>query len=463
MAVVPADGPTGLPEHVEIDLAERAATLFDEKLGDVDRARPYLERMLARQPGNERAFQRLKQILTTREQWGELEALYERVVAATAEPARRAELLAEVALVAEEITGDRPKAIGYYERILELDSVHEQAIRSLDSLYAAEQRWDRLAQLLERRLQAAAGDEKLDLEQRLGTLLVRAHRRRLGALSYLEQVLRERPSAAEARQLVEKILDVPELRSRAAIVLEAVYAERDEVPELVRVLEIHLEFASAARRAARPACAGWPSSATSGCATTRAPSRPSRGCCRSTRTTPGRASACSRSRGGWARTSGRRACSRRRRQPRAAPLPRAEILMDLARLYEGQLDDSARAEAVYRQVLQLAPDDAAIALPACRSLERIYAAAATAGSSADILRIEVKLEDDAGARRELRGRLGELCETVLDDPRGGHRGVARPARRRPGRRAGAFGARPAATSGRRAGASSSRSFARASA
>ncbi|MGH7270918.1 MAG: tetratricopeptide repeat protein, partial [Polyangiaceae bacterium] len=69
-AVLPAEGSTGLPENVELDLAERAATLFDEKLGDVERARPYLERMLARQPGNHRAFQRLKQILTTREQWG---------------------------------------------------------------------------------------------------------------------------------------------------------------------------------------------------------------------------------------------------------------------------------------------------------------------------------------------------------------------------------------------------------
>ncbi len=244
--MVPPEGSPALPEHVELDLAERAATLFDEKLGEVDRARPYLERMLARQPANERAFQRLKQILTTREQWDELSALYERVQAATSEPARRAELLAEVALVAEEIIGDRAKAIGYYERILELDPLHEQAIRSLDALYASVQQWDKLAQLLERRLQGAVGDERLDLQQRLGTLLFTKLGDAAGALAYLEQVLRDRPAAFEARQLVEKILDIPELRSRAAIVLEAVYAERDEVPDLVRVLEIHLEFAAAA-------------------------------------------------------------------------------------------------------------------------------------------------------------------------------------------------------------------------
>src|SRR5580658_4020320 len=155
--------------------------------------------MLARQPGNERAFQRMKQILTAQERWADLSALYERVIAATADPSRRTELLAEVAVVAEEITGDRPKAIEYYERILELDPLHESAIRSLDALYVAQQHYDRLARLLERWLQSAEGSAKLDLQLRLGALFFT----RLGdagaALSYLEQVLREKSSTSEAR------------------------------------------------------------------------------------------------------------------------------------------------------------------------------------------------------------------------------------------------------------------------
>ncbi|MGO9837833.1 MAG: tetratricopeptide repeat protein [Polyangiaceae bacterium] len=414
-AVVPHDGPTGLPEHVELDLAERAATLFDEKLGDTDRARPYLERMLARQPGNERAFQRLKQILTTREQWSELGALYEQVLSATADASRRAELLAEVALVAEEITGDRPRAIGYYERILEVEPGHEQAIRSLDSLYASEKRWDRLAQLLERRLQGAVGDDRTELEQRLGTLLFIRLGDASGALTYLEQVLRVRPGATEARQLVEKILDVPELRSRAAIVLEAVYAERDEVPELVRVLEIHLEFASGAnerrdlvRRVAELRDERLRDDAGALEAFARLlPLDPDDARARQ------RMLEISKRTGASDRAAGVLTATA---AAAGTPLPRAEILMDVARLYEGQLDDVARAEQVYRQVLELAPDDAAIALPACRALEKIYAR----GDSrrlAEILSVEVKLEDDPAARLELRGRLGELCETVLDDPR----------------------------------------------
>jgi golgin subfamily B member 1 len=417
VAVVPPVGRTGLPEHVELDLAERAATLFDERLEDVDRARPYLERLLDRQPGNERAFQRLKQILTTSEQWAELASLYERIVGATSEPLRRCELLAEVALVAEEITGEKARAISYYERILELDPSHEQAIRSLDALYASEHLWDRLAQLLERRLPGAVGDDRLDLEQELGTLLFVKLGDAAGALAYLEHVLRERPSSIGARQLVEKILEVPELRSRAAIVLEAVYTDRDEVPDLVRVLEIHLEFARGVderrdllRRVAEL--------------------RDER-----LRDDPGALEAFARllpldPDDARARQRMLEIARRMKAQARAAgvltataaaaqvPLPRAEILMDLARVCERELDDAARADAVYREVLQLAPDDAAIALPACRALERIYAASGAHRQLGEILALEVKLEDDTEARRELRGRLGELCETVLDEPRG---------------------------------------------
>jgi tetratricopeptide (TPR) repeat protein len=416
VAAVPAEGPTGLPEPIELDLAERAATLFDEKLDDVDRAGPYLERMLRLEPANERAFQRLKQMLTTREQWVDLGHLYERAIAASTDLARRTELLSEVALVAEEITGDRPKAIGYYERILELQPGHEQATRSLDSLYAAEARWADLAQLLERTLHRVGGDGQLDLQQRLGTLLYTRLNDPAGALSYLEVVLRERPANAEARQWVEKILDVPELRSRAAIVLESVYMNRDEVSDLVRVLEIHLEFAThederrdLLRRLAQLRDERLRDDA--GALETFARLLP---------LDPDDAPARLRMLE-IARRIGahERAASVLTAAATAArsPQPRAEILMDVAYIYAGSLHDPSRAEATYRLVLQIAPDDASIALPACRALERIYGTG-DPRQLCELLRVEVRLEDDATTRREIRGRLGELCETVLDDPRG---------------------------------------------
>ena len=101
-------------------------------LGELERATPYLERILANDPTNTRAFARLKQILTTRERWSDLGALYERMIAATDDPSRRADLLSDIALVAEEMTGDANKAIHYYERIVEIEPDHQQAVFALD-------------------------------------------------------------------------------------------------------------------------------------------------------------------------------------------------------------------------------------------------------------------------------------------------------------------------------------------
>src|SRR5690606_37160494 len=112
---------------------------------DPTSATPYLERLLERNPADELAFNRLKQIFTSLERWADLQAIYERAAEATTDPTRRVELLHEVALVCEEITDEAEKAIGYYERILDIEPLHESAIQSLDRLYEKQGLWSKLA------------------------------------------------------------------------------------------------------------------------------------------------------------------------------------------------------------------------------------------------------------------------------------------------------------------------------
>lgn len=410
---VPETGETGLPPHVEMDLAERAATLYDENLGEIDLATPYLERILARDPGNDRAFLRLKQILTTRERWKDLEALYERMVAATESGERRTDLLAEVAIIAEEITSDGAKAIHYYERILEIEPGHEQAIFALDKLYAAHERWQNLADLLRRRIELAGSSAGVQLKLRLGTLLFVKLGDPKNALDHLEEVVLADTSSREARELVEKCLSHPDLRQRAAIILEGVYSDRDEISDLVRVLEIRLEFVAddverreLLRRIAELRDERLIDDA--GSFETYARLLP---------LSPGDVEARQRYLE-IATRLGKRAEAAEVLMAAAknadAPQPRAEILGEVARIHEeaGRVD---RSEGVFRQVLELAPEDPSIALPATRALERIYLAGGKYGELAGILRAQVKLEEQADVRRELLGRLGRLSEESLSD------------------------------------------------
>jgi tetratricopeptide (TPR) repeat protein len=410
-AALPDGAPSGLSPAVEVDLAERAATMYDEALGDIERARPYLERVLRIDPTNERAFARLKQILTSLERWDDLEALYERTVAAS-EESRRADLLAEVALLAEEIIGDRVKAIRYYERILDLDRAHEQATRALDALYAAEQAWDRLAALLERRLEGASGDEAQTLRLRLGAL----HAEKLGsggrALDYLEAALTTDPASHEARDLVEKLLGEPTLRPRAAVILEAVYVAQDHPRDLVRILEVRLESAAEGERAEllRRAAELRDERLNEDVAALDTyarlvPIAPDDGHARE------RLLDLARRVGAHEQAASVLAQAAK---TATAPQPRGEILSQVAHIYEDLLGDTAKAEAVYREVLALDENDASLTLPAARALEKIYAAGGRAEELAKMLAIQVRLEEDAAVKRELRGRLGDLHETQGD-------------------------------------------------
>ena len=94
---------------------------------------------------------------------------------------------------------------------------------------------------------------------------------------------------------------------------------------------------------------------------------------------------------------------------------RGEILMQVASICEELLNDRTRAERVYRRVLVLDEADAELVLPAARALERIYLASAEHAKLAEMLRIQVKLEQDGALRATLFGRLGELCQNVLSD------------------------------------------------
>ncbi len=415
--VLPEQGDTGLPPDVEIDLAERAATLYDEMLGDIDRAVPFLNRILARDLGNERAFVRLKQILTTRENWNELEALYERVLAASDDAARRIDLLAEVAIVAEEITGDANKAIHYYERILELEPGQDQAIYALDKLYASLERWQDLVLLLQRRLELVASDtDTTQLKQRLGILLFTRLADPSAALGYLEDVVRADSSIREARDLVERCLSHPDLRQRAAAVLEGVYTEREETRDLVRILEVRLEPVPEGeeRRDLLRRIAELKDERLTddrGAFETYGqllPLSPEDLDARQRYLEIGRRLDRLGEAAEVLLTTARKA---------DAPQPRAEILQDVARIFD-QRGEADRAEAVYKEILELASDDAAIALPAARSLEQIYAVRGRSRELAEVLRTQVKLEDRSDVKRELLGRLGRISERELSDDAG---------------------------------------------
>ena len=230
-----------LPKSLELSLCERAARVNEERLGDPIGATPYLERILKLDAENDRAFGRLKDILTAAERWGELEDMYNRAISLSSDQSRRIEMLIEVALISEEILEDGSKSIEHYEKILEIDPSHVASLESLDRLYSRYDRFEQLAKLLVRRLELAAGDESAAIKRRLAQLLIERLHRPDQAIGLVQNLLSENYNDRDARALAERLLEIGSLRAEAAKSLENVYEARDEIRDLVRVLSIQLD------------------------------------------------------------------------------------------------------------------------------------------------------------------------------------------------------------------------------
>jgi tetratricopeptide (TPR) repeat protein len=416
-----------LERELEMSLCERAAHWHEERLGDPVGATPYLERMLVLQPNNERAFGRLKDILTAAERWGELEAMYERAIELSDDRSRRIDMLAEVALIAEEIVGDSQKAMRHNERILEIEPLHAAALETLDQLYTRHERFAPLANLLGVRLQIATGETAIELKQRAAFVLLDKLHEPERAIGHVEELLKDNPNDHDARNLAERLLGIKTLRARIARTLETVYETRDEIRDLVRVLCVRLDCLSETLVETvsedREAGESERKELLRRVAVLRderlhddagafevlqqlVPLDPEDSDARNRLVEIGRRLVRLPD---IAAVLGRAFESTRRLELRA------EIGMQLAQIEETVIGDVTAAEGTYRRVAALDPTDAAVTLPAALALERIYEATHQSIALADVLRLEVKLVATSEERRELLRRLGQLCRDAIGD------------------------------------------------
>ncbi len=412
-----------IPKSLELSLCERAARVNEERLGDPIGATPYLERILKLDAENDRAFNRLKDILTAAERWGELEDMYNRAISLTSNQPRRIEMLIEVALISEEILEDGNKSIEHYEKILEIEPTHPASLEALDRLYSRHDRFEQLAKLLARRLEIATAEDSVLLKRRLAQLLLDRLHRPDQAIGLIQELLADNYNDRDARMLAERLLEIGSLRAEAAKSLEHVYEARDEIRDLVRVLSIQLECLGEAtsdeakterknviRRVAhlRDTRLHDDQGAFEAYAEL-VPLEPADGEVRQRLLDIGRRL------NSLAKSA--EAMSAAARTAESITV-RAEILMQVANVQEHGLNDVAAAERCYREIVELDPIDASTALPAAQQLERIYVGGGQHKQLAEVLHIQEKLEDSDDRRRRLRLRLGELCRDVLGDIQG---------------------------------------------
>ncbi len=139
--------------------------------------------------------------------------------------------------------GDDRKAVERYQKVLDIEEYHPAALDALDELYARLEAWQELVGVLERKVQIAEGEARLELKYRLAYQLDILFDDYDQALVHYKEILTEAPGHSGALEALERLAHNTTYRLDIAEVLEPLYTERGAWSSLIALLDLRLEMA----------------------------------------------------------------------------------------------------------------------------------------------------------------------------------------------------------------------------
>ncbi|MCY1070699.1 tetratricopeptide repeat protein [Nannocystis sp. RBIL2] len=230
-------------------VGQRAVAFFEEWFpGDETALTEVLRRVLAVQPGDGWAFQRLTGVLTLNERWSELLALYDQVLAAgTLDEARRIGILEEATDIARDFAGQPDHAVDYMQQLLALRPSDTRLEAALERLLEKQARHRDLISLYKRRIGLQGREATAGLPVKIAELWLDRLAQPGEALEELRGLLKDDGGNRDAWALLERILVLGEastaVRTGALDLLRTSYDAADLREEVIRILGVALGFA----------------------------------------------------------------------------------------------------------------------------------------------------------------------------------------------------------------------------
>jgi tetratricopeptide (TPR) repeat protein len=401
-------------EALQLELWRRMGALYGERLGRPERSAHALEKVYRRAPDDAAVLETLSRIYRKTNGLRELGNVLWRQVAITPEPARKRELLVELAQLAEERLNEREAAITAWREIRKLKEDDAQAVSALARLLPEAGRFDELAELVAFRAAQAERqgqtEESLELLVQLGRIKLTRLADPRGALALFSEINQRRPGHAGAVGALEEMARCEGgLKAEAALALEPIFAQSGDYLRLVQMLEARAQTAAPAEKAAllrkvSELYAGPLDSADmafvfAGRALDAAPDEPE-----SLAAAVRHAGAAGAHEELAALLSG--AAERARTDEGRAGLHRA-----LAQVYSEDLQDPDQAIAAYRKLLELAPGDPG----ALDGLAALFRAQGHWAELLEVLRRQGAMAQEAPVRAEILRRIGEIQDEELHD------------------------------------------------
>ena len=221
-------------------LRRRLASLSGAELGKRDEAILQLERILESDPKDVEAIESLDELYRQESRTDDLRQLFLHRLEHAGDDSTRFVVLSELAPLEEDVLGDHESAAERYRAILAIEPTDDGALRSLDRLSTAAEKWNEVATTLERRCENSSGDEELALTLRLADLRREKLDDAQGALDAYSTVLGADENNAQAILGVEALADNDEVRVEAGRLLEYAYESSGDHEKLMGVLRDRL-------------------------------------------------------------------------------------------------------------------------------------------------------------------------------------------------------------------------------
>jgi len=393
-----------------VELLHRIARLHEQMIGNTNAAFDAHARALRDDSGNQHTLVNIERLAAINNNFDMLARLYEQLAEPVLEVPRQVDLLSRLARVHEQELGDVAKAITVYRRILDVEFDNKPAVLALDRLYSATAAWPQLADVLRREIQLADGDEEIAaLQFRLGQTLQDQLGDRRGAVEVYREILTNQPQHAQTLAALEELFHAGHLQMEIGQVVEPLYEAAGEYHKLHAIHEVTLGKLSGADRSAmyqrlaelaevrlydQPKAFHWWSEAL-----VEDP-RWDHAVEESERLASQTAS--------WDEMVA--AYTRALERTKDRDVKRLTLLR-MARVFEYELHDAARAVETHLRVLELEAKDP----DALAALDRLYLGAGMYDDLGEILRRRIEVSQDADEQIELYFRRGEIFADALGD------------------------------------------------
>ena len=155
----------------KIDLMHRLGNVLYNDVRNIDEAIEVFSKILEEEPEHEETIRALSNVYTVTQDWEKLFTVYEKEIEVVVGDSAQAEILGKMAVVAWTKLEDLGRATELLKRVLDLLGEDPEALNALGNIYAIQENWADLVDVLEREVAVSDDDDiRLKLYADLGRI-----------------------------------------------------------------------------------------------------------------------------------------------------------------------------------------------------------------------------------------------------------------------------------------------------